>query len=200
MKKRENLLARVYPDGMSTQRFVLSLAVIAVIGLGQDLNFQAAARRIVRLPPAAFPMLPPAVVRELEHRACTIPQEEFSKTPNNVVSGQFAKRGQTDWAVLCSTNGASSILVFWNGSVQNPAELARSEDEVYLQGMGGEKIGFSRGVAPVGRDFIMERYRAYGGPKPPAMDHQGVNDAFLGKASVVWYFADGKWLQLSGSD
>ena len=31
---------------------------------------------------------------------------------DNVVRGEFAKRGQSDWAVLCSVNGVSSILVF----------------------------------------------------------------------------------------
>jgi len=179
----------------------LSLAAIASVGvIGQDLDFQAGERKIVRLPPTAFPMLPLAVVRDLQHRGCTIPQEAFSKTPSNVVSGQFARRGQTDWAVLCSIHGVSSILVFWNGSAVSPAELARSEDKTYLQGLGGEKIGFSRGIAAIGSDFIMEHYRAYGGPKPPRIDHQGINDAFLEKASVVQYFFDGKWLQLTGSD
>jgi hypothetical protein len=105
-----------------------------------------------------------------------------------------------DWAVLCSVNGASSILVFWNGSASNPAELAGSEDKNYLQGLGGDKIGFSRGISAVGKAFITQHYQAYGGPKPPPINHQGINDAFLGKASVVQYFFDGKWLTLTGSD
>jgi hypothetical protein len=32
------------------------------------------------------------------------------------------------------------------------------------------------------------------------MDHLGIDDAFVGKASVVEYFFQGKWLQLSGAD
>jgi hypothetical protein len=185
---------------MSTLRVALPLAMMAAASVGQDLDFQAAERQIVRLSPDAFPMLPEAVVRELQRRECTVPQEVFSKTPNNVVSGQFAKPGQTDRAVLCSLNGASSILVFWNGSASNPAALAESEDKIYLQGLGGDKSGFSRGISAIGSDFIIEYYRAYGGPKPPPIDHQGINDAFLGKASVVRYSFGGKWLQLSGAD
>lgn len=185
---------------MRTLRRALSLAVMAAFSVGQDLNFQAAERQIVRLPPTAFPTLPTAVVRELQHRGCGVPQESFSKPPNNVISGQFAKRGQTDWAVLCSVKGSSSILVFWNGSARNPAELARREDKLYLQSIVGDKIGFSRGISTVGRDFIVQRYRSAGGPKPPPIDHQGINDAFLGKASVVQYFLKGEWLELPGDD
>jgi hypothetical protein len=52
----------------------------------------------------------------------------------------------------------------------------------------------------VGRDFIMRHYRAYGAPEPPPIDHHGIDDAFLEKASVTWYFHQGKWLQLTGAD
>jgi hypothetical protein len=37
-------------------------------------------------------------------------------------------------------------------------------------------------------------------PKPPRIDHQGINDMFYGKASVVYYDFGGKWLGLSGTD
>jgi hypothetical protein len=181
-------------------RAILLLGVVAQVGIGQNLNFQEAERRIVRLPPTAFPMLPKAVLRELQRRGCTIPQEVFSKTPNNVIRGQFAKRGQTDWAVLCSVDGASTILVFRSGSASNPAEIAPGADMNSLQNMGGDKIGFSRGISAAGRGFITQHYQAYGGTKPPPIDHQGINDAFLGKASVVQYFFDGKWMQLTGAD
>jgi hypothetical protein len=176
--------------------------IVLVCVFLQNLDFKAAERKIVRLPPSAFPMLPKAIVGELQRRGCTVPQEAFSnsKTPSNVVSGHFARPGQIDWAVLCSIKGTSSILVFWSGSPKNPSELARADDKGYLQGLGGDEIGFSRGIAPVNSSFILERYRAYGGPKPPAMDHQGINDAFLGKASGVHYFFNGTWLQLTGSD
>jgi hypothetical protein len=46
----------------------------------------------------------------------------------------------------------------------------------------------------------MGHYRAYGGPKPPPIDHQGIDDAFLEKASVTFYFHKGNWLQLTGAD
>ncbi|MGO9895064.1 MAG: hypothetical protein ACLPX8_12720 [Bryobacteraceae bacterium] len=163
-------------------------------------SFDEAERRIVRLRPAAFPELPGGVTGELERRGCAIPQEAFTKGPHNVIQGEFAKPGQIDWAVLCSVKGVSSILVFWNGSAKNPAAIAPMEDRIFLQGISPDRIGFSRGILPVGKEFIMRHYRAYGGPKPPPMDHLGVDDAFIEKASVTWYDQGGKWWKLTGAD
>jgi hypothetical protein len=109
----------------------LALLSITIIPISAQLEkdfqrkFDEAERRIVRLAPTAFPELPGTVVQELKRRGCTIPQEAFAKKPGNVIQGQFAKVGQTDWAVLCSVKGVSTILVFWNGSELNPPSLER---------------------------------------------------------------------------
>lgn len=158
-----------------------------------------AERRIVRLAPSSFPGLPENLSKELEHRGCTIPQTN-STTPHNVIRGEYDKPRQMDWAVLCSIKDVSSILVFWNASEKNPAELASYEDRNFLQGVGGDEIAFSREITTVGNDFIMRHYEAYGGPKPPPIDHQGIDDAFVGKASGVHYFYNGQWMQLTGAD
>lgn len=199
----------MYPMRSSIQRHdecmklpgvIASVLLLASIASGQALDFDAAARRIVRLPPSAFPLLPGAVVKELERRGCTIPQEGIGKKPSNVIRGHFAKPGQTDWAVLCSLNGSSAILVFWNGAAADPGEVARREDRIFLQGIGGDEIAFSRSISVVGSGVILTHYKAYGGPTPPPLDHQGIDDSFLEKASSVHYFFKGKWLELTGSD
>jgi hypothetical protein len=176
------------------------LALLAQLPEDLKQKLDAAERGIVRRPPADFPELPANVVGELKRRGCTIPQEAFTKKPHNVIKGQFAKPGQTDWAVLCSRGGSSSILVFWNGSENNPSEIARMEDRIFLQGITPDQIGYSRGVSPVGKDFIMRHFQAYGGPTPPPIDHQGIDDAFIEKASVTHYYHAGKWLKLTGAD
>jgi hypothetical protein len=66
--------------------------------------------------------------------------------------------------------------------------------------MAVNQIGYSRAISPVGREFIMRHHQGYGGVKPPPIDHQGIDDAFVGKASVVLYFYRGKWLELTGAD
>jgi hypothetical protein len=178
------------------------VATQAFAQLPEDLQrkFDEAERRIVRLPATAFPDLPGDVARELQRRGCRIPQTPYTKKPHNVIKGEFTKRGQTDWAVLCSVKGISTILVFWNGSAANPAAAAPMQDRNFLQTINTTDPGFSRGISPVGKDFIMRHYDAYGGPKPPPIEHQGIDDAFIEKASVVWYFYGGKWLKLTGSD
>ena len=169
--------------------------------LPEDLRrrFEKADREIVRLPPSAFPELPANLAAELQRRSCSIPQA-FPEKRHNVIRGQFAKPGQTDWAVLCSVNSVSTILVFWNASEKNPAEIARMADIDRLQSDVGDKIVYSRAISPVGESFILQHYQAYGGPQPPPLDHQGIDDAFVEKASVVLYFHQGKWLTLTGSD
>jgi hypothetical protein len=69
-----------------------------------------------------------------------------------------------------------------------------------LQSGGSTAIEYSRAIAPLGHEYILMHYRTYGGPEPPAIDHQGISDSFVGKASVVHYFYAGKWLELTGAD
>ena len=157
---------------------------------------------IVRLPPVAFPELPANLVQELQRRQCTIPQEaESARKPNNVIKGEFARPGQTDWAVLCSVKGVSTIVVFWNGSENNPATLAPWKDSGYVQDLGGGRWGYSRIIEPMSVDDIFRYHdlEHLGIPLPP-IDHQGINDQFNGKAFLVWYSFDGQWLKVAGGD
>jgi hypothetical protein len=162
--------------------------------------FESAERQILRLSPSAFPKLPKEVLADLKRRGCLIPQVPHENQPHNVIKGEFAKPGQTDWAILCSIEGVSSILVYWKGSAANPAQIEEMEDIGRLQDSGADGIVYSRKIASVGRAYILQHYQAYGGTKPPPIDHQGINDAFVEKGSVVFYFYGGKWLQLTGAD
>jgi len=158
----------------------------------------------VRLSPKAFPELPANLRAELDRRGCTIPQVppqvRMIDGWQNVIRDEFSKAGQTDWAVLCSIGRISSILIFWNGSVLRPADIEKTADLDHLQGWGRDKIVYDRAITPVGKRYIMQHYKAYGGEKPPPLDHQGIDDASVGKASGVLYLYRGKWLHLSGAD
>ena len=164
-------------------------------------EWAAAARAIRRLPPSAFPQLPRAVRDALEKRRCTIPQAFYPERPHNVVSGAFARPGQQDWAVLCSVDGRSAILVFWaSGVTPAPAELASVDDATFLQGIGNDQIGYSRAIGRADTAWIREHAEEYDGPLPKRLDHDGINDAFVEKASQVLYYEDGAWQGLAGSD
>lgn len=187
----------------------MKLAVIILINIAlsclpqtdaQD-KWRIADEETVRLSPKAFPQLPKNIVSYLQASGCTVPQVFDDTTPHNVIRGQFAKRGQFDWAVLCSRNRVSAILVFWNGSTKSVSEMARAEDKGFLQITGSSgKIGFSRAIDVVGNDFILRHYRKYGGRKPPPIYHQGIDDIFVEKASTVHYFYRKRWLELQGAD
>ncbi|MGP0072562.1 MAG: hypothetical protein ACLPWF_11600 [Bryobacteraceae bacterium] len=187
-------------------RLILAIAALAAIAASSSaqIAWDAADRDVRRLPPVAFKQLPNNLVADLQRRGCTIPQVptevSMSKGRANVIRGEFQKPGQTDWAVLCSVGRVASILIYWNGSEIKPAEIAKMNDIDGLQGWTGGKAVYSRLIEPVGKRYIMEHYQAYGGPKPPPINHQGINDVFVGKASVVMYWYGGKWLQLSGAD
>lgn len=164
-----------------------------------SLDWDKAASEIQRLPPSAFPQLPKAIVSELNRRQCTIPQADAPK-PNNVIKGSFTGKGLTDWAILCSRAGESTILVFNGGSTKTVSQLAKGPDKISLQTLGDGKIGYSRMIAPVDGAGIVRYQQAFGGPKPSPIDHQGIEDCFLGKASVILYYYRGRWLRLTGAD
>jgi hypothetical protein len=132
----------------------------------------------LRLKPSAFRELPGNLVEELQKRGCTIPQVTGFPKRQNVIRGQFAKPGQTDWAVLCSQRRGSTLLVFWNGSESQPSQLAKVADGT----------PFGRQISPVGRKYIVDHFRAFGGPKPPPIDHQGIKGSSNESTSVIHHY------------
>ena len=120
-----------------------------------ELNrWDVADRETIRLQPSVFSQLPENIVMELQSRQCTIPQIYDDPKPHNVISGEFKRRGQTDWAILCSKDRISSILMFWNGSVENPSVLFPLPNKGALQGIGNGRIGYSRYISVVGKRLL----------------------------------------------
>jgi hypothetical protein len=174
--------------------------VISVNGEEPDL-WEAADRETVRLPPSDFLNLPKNVRSDLEARGCTIPQiDSYNGEPHNVISGHFKNSDQIDWAVLCSIERRSTILIYWAGSSELVSELSTSADKRWLQGIGDDKIGFSRSISTADAKYIAVHASSYGGEVPPVLDHEGIDDGFMEKASVVRYWFEGEWLTLQGAD
>jgi len=142
--------------------------------------------RIRRLSVASFPQLPPSVAQVLRARQCEILQPTGSNAPGNVIRGEFFAKGEPGWAVLCASGDHTSLLAFRSDRDSNP--------ETVVTGGNYDQI------TAVGRDYIVGHYRAYGGPEPPPIDHQGIDHSILEKASVIWYYYDGKWRKLQGAD
>jgi hypothetical protein len=161
-------------------------------------KWQKADSEIQRLEPKEFKELSPEVIKNLNDEGCQIPQTYVDKNSHNVIKGEFAKKGQIDWAVLCSKNSKSVIHVFWGGPANCPSKWGERSDSTYLQVISGDgAIGFSRMIVSVGPEYIKNRNKDVADLKEI---HNGINDAFTEKASTVHYCSEGKWIKLAGAD
>jgi len=182
-------------NGVTSLNSVLLLAVClaawssASVQTTRD-DWRRADEAIDRLKPGDFPDLPAELRTALEQRGCTIPQPyDAGGQKKNVISGPFTSAGQTDWAVLCSHEKRSAILVFRGGHSSQVDSLAEEPDLQYLQVVaGGQKIGYSRLLAVAPPKVVRQHF--------PRGNHAGIQDVFIEKASVVWYRSRGKWTKV----
>jgi len=170
--------------------FVLLLCIVSVSAEEID-KWALADRQTVRLVPGDFPQLPKRVRDDLYQRGCTIPQADCcSSEPHNVISGHFRNSRQIDWAILCSVNRRSSLLVYGGDSTGTVSALSNTADQYWLQGTGDNNIQFSHRISTVGTKYIVDHAR--GTIPHSAIVHEGIDDGFDGKASVVRYWYQGE--------
>jgi hypothetical protein len=185
---------------LSVENIVRKLLVLLCLFCALSVYAADSNKTVRRLPVESYPELPSGVAAVLQSRRCTIPQPNQDGPARNVIQGEFFRKGQKGWAVLCSSVGKSSILVFRNNHDRSPDQIAESPDNQFLiETWQGGKV-YSREISAVDQEFILRHYGAYGGRKPPPIDHNGIDDAFLEKASITWYWHNGKWVQLQGAD
>jgi len=178
----------------------ITLALLLVVFTAGAIHAQdrvAAEKAMLRLAPDAFPALPVNVKKDLQKRGCTIPQRFNKKEPHNVIRGGFIRKDQMDWAILCSTGGVSSILVYSSGSVKNVLKTAIKPDVNFLQSVGRAGIVYSRSIEMLPAKSIRATYRERGVYKPPLAVHAGIVDGDAEKTSIIRYYDSGKWLELA---
>jgi hypothetical protein len=185
---------------MRTEVLLLSILSVGALAQVETRWLVQAERDIPRVAPWTYRGLPRRIAGYLDRHGYTIPQSYETERQHNAVRGQFDADRTLDWAVLASRGGYSQILVFWGGSVARITELNRRSDANYTGDVGGGQIGYSRLISVVGRQYILERYRRYGGPKPPPIRHEAIDDGYTGKASAVYYFDGRRWHALQGAD
>lgn len=152
---------------------------------------------IRRVQPADVSALPAEFLEKLNARGCTIPQfnsaeraEGIAAETNNVIHGEFTRRGQEDWAVLCSNGRTSTIVIFWGAATACPGSLARLDDAHYLKAGKDKKLHYSRSIRALGESELDER-AGLSGLKP--LKHEGIDDRFVAKSSAFFYCDAGKW-------
>jgi hypothetical protein len=161
-------------------------------------EWSVAERQIRRLAPVSFTKVPPKIIETLESRRCLIPQSPQDTAPHSVVKGSFVRTGQIDWAALCSRARASTIVIVWGGPSDCPDEMEVRQDQSYLVKGSDGVIRFQRLVETIAARKIKALFDRYGGEPPPPLNHDGINDRFLDKGSVIRYCYDGKWQELTG--
>lgn len=165
-------------------RFFRTLRMVTLSGFGA-LSISIGAEPIVRLAPAVFSKLPSHVRSGLVRNCCSVPQSFLANEPENAIAGSFTRIGSREWAVLCSANGVSSILIFGARSQEPLSRIAESPDETYIQALGEGRTGYSRRISAV---------------SSPTPGLTAINDAYLDKASTVWVRKGRRWLETEGAD
>ncbi|HKV73064.1 MAG TPA: hypothetical protein VJN95_00980 [Gemmatimonadales bacterium] len=186
-------------DRWPTTLVVASLLLgSGVCRLSAQEEWAAADRQTRRLAPVSFTKIPQKITEELERRRCLIPQAGDDTIPHSVVKGSFFRAGQTDYAALCSRARASTIVVIWGGPSDCPDEMEVRQDKSYLLKGSDGVIRYLRRIESIVPKRIKALFDRYGGDPPPPLSHDGINDRFTGKGSVIRYCYDGKWRELTG--
>lgn len=151
---------------------------------------------IQHLPVSSFPNLPDAVAQALTRRGCSIPQTYEAHGPENVVHGSFERAGSSDWAVLCSTRGTVSLLVFF-GSAPGEVEVLATAPEMKRLNPSRElgALGFDWGIDAAAPEAVHEAQSGME-PRPTPIDHDAVADSIIEQSVAYRYYANGKWSEL----
>jgi hypothetical protein len=151
---------------------------------------------IRRLPPSSFPSLPAAVVAVLEAHSCLIPQSYQAHQPENVVHASLANSTSADWAVLCSSSGTTSLLVFFAADPSSPSVLATApETERLALNTTTGVYGFDWAIDPASPGRVREAQLNLH-PRPPAIDHDALADSVIDRRTIYHFFSSGAWTLL----
>lgn len=157
-----------------------------------------------RLRPSAFPRLPIAIRDDLERRHCLVPQPYDARSPANVAHGAFTAPNISEWAILCSVQDTSEILIYRMPSSEDARvvdSLERAADLGWVQDIGDNRRGFSRLIRALPRVRVPTwRRDDHGRVVPQPFDHDAIEQSFIGKASEAFYHAAGRWYRRATTD
>ena len=194
---------------------ILLLLLMVSEGQGQKFHpteeeWDEAAKNVTGLSPMEFEGVPAEVQRILSEEGCTIPQIPRIRTNKkySLISGEFAVKGQTDWAALCSRDGSSTIVVLWGGPVLCRSWLEKRPHLNSLQtGITGHRddkgeytvgIIFDRSIFtyPATSRVLWEMDEGL----PAERTHDSIGDGIHGKAATAYYCHEGQWIEFGVAD
>ena len=150
---------------------------------------------IRHLPVSSFPELPATVQELLNRRGCLIPQTYEAYHPENVVHASLERAGSSDWAVLCSTEGTVSLLVFFGSrsASAQPLVLVSAPETERLQAHDASgALGFNWGIDPASPEQVHEAQAGLE-HRPERLDHDALADSIVERRTVYHFYAKSVW-------
>jgi hypothetical protein len=119
-----------------------------------------------------------------------IPQTYEAREPENVIHGSFEKKESSDWGVLCSVKGITTLYVFFGSDLASPIALRHQPDSEWLGVEWSQDYGSAWGIARRPPRLMRSTDNA---------DHDGIEDAYVEKSSTIHYYDGGRWTTIDGS-
>ena len=155
---------------------------------------------IRHLPVSSFPDLPAAIEEQLNLRGCLIPQTYEAHRPENVVHASLERPGSSDWAVLCSAQGAVSLLVFFGSGSSQPFTLSSGPETERLQLHGTSGVlGFNWAIDPASPQQVHDAQLGMRHPSP-RLDHDALADTLVDRHTVYHFYLKSTWIVLEMQD
>jgi hypothetical protein len=136
------------------------------------------------IPQAISTNLPTDVQAKVQRLGCQIPEDQ------SIARGHFERADATNWAVLCSKEGTTVLVVFADGGPLGSTAIHRTFNG------DGQRLTV-RHVSAVDRRFIL-KHCSSARQKVAIIDHQGILDGF--NRSVVHYYFQGRWIAFPVTD
>lgn len=130
------------------------------------------------------------IVAALDAMHCRVPH-------GYVVKGRFLDKDHVAWAIVCRRDRRSTLLVFGDRRDEPPRvvfDVVRDDPERPDALDADAFMGVARPA------YIRQHDEWYGNILPlPPIDHDGI-ELGGGNVSIIYYWYDGAWRQLSGAD
>ncbi|MGA7830591.1 MAG: hypothetical protein WCA21_06505 [Terracidiphilus sp.] len=151
---------------------------------------------IRHLPVNSFPEMPAELATLLNRRGCLIPQTYQAHHPENVIHASLEGPGSSDWAVLCSSEGTVSLLVYLASAPAKLSVLAAAPETERLQAHDPSGIlGFNWGIDPATPKEISQAQAGLD-HRPARVDHDALADTLIDHRTVYHFYLKGAWIVL----
>ena len=162
-------------------------------------DFRCRARDALPHPPPTGQLvsrIPAEFAALLNRRGCLIPQTYEAHQPENVLHASLERAGSLDWAVLCSSEGTVSLLVYFSSTPTNLQTLAAAPETERLQPHDASGIlGFNWAIDPATPQQI--RTAQIGLLHRPALvDHDALADSLIDRHTVYHFYLKSAWIVL----